>query len=712
MAPSRGRKWQTETGYATIRRIVSEKIPQWTGGLHEWQVTVVAWILDGEDVLCVTTTGDGKSALFAVPMIILLEVAANPAAYPGFMKYKKPVALVIAPTKGLAANIVFELAVLGVPALAYTSDVLADARKAGRNVASEIMSCRWPIVCVDPEHLMDKQWERITDCQLFRDNIAFVTADEAHLIDEWGEDFRPSFKHLGNFIRGRLPPNRSVSALTATLRPGLPTKSVCKVLGFLQGMFHLYRRSNERKNVQFMLNPLTHSLGGDEFPDLIQYLLSNRKTIIYCATIELCWRVYVYLLRLLPPGPRRMRRVRLYHAMCWPEENEMTVALMRDDPMCQIIVATVAFGQGFNVKSLLDSIQLGLAKTVEQTIQQAGRVARDPSTTGRAIVLVQASAFKSADKFLSKGPSASRTTAKNSKSLTTMNNQKAMMLTTKGCLIAFFNKLYGNNTPRSTVDCITLPRSLPCSNCLPRFSGTLKFEPSPLPTGPERLRPFSQLNSAVAAPAPFRPANTKLTQKMRAVAESELRKFRTQVQKLERDHNVYGSAPASSYLSNPIITALLDNLLVIWTRDVLVTKIPQWKYHERRGEALWTLIRDLQIDFAAEFEAARLEKNKKARKKRQAATEWDQMSDGVNEGSEEEEDPEDVDAIDQPPPVPAASPREQNSGRKRKSGPLADITNAPKRARAARAPLEPGAVVFQPFKPQYKPRTRRNVTDM
>ncbi|KAJ7703912.1 hypothetical protein B0H17DRAFT_921677 [Mycena rosella] len=96
----------TERGRATVRRIVAEKIPEWTGGLHEWQVIVVAWILDGEDVFCVTATGDGKSALFAVPIIALLEVARNPAVYPGYLHHKKPVALVIAPTKGLAGNIV------------------------------------------------------------------------------------------------------------------------------------------------------------------------------------------------------------------------------------------------------------------------------------------------------------------------------------------------------------------------------------------------------------------------------------------------------------------------------------------------------------------------------------------------------------------------------------------------------------------------------
>ncbi|KAJ7713390.1 hypothetical protein B0H16DRAFT_1478713 [Mycena metata] len=82
MAPSRGRKWQTEEGRAIMKQIVVKKVPQWTGGLCDWQATVIAWILDGEDVLCyvcITATGEGKSALFAVPILVLLEVAKNPA---------------------------------------------------------------------------------------------------------------------------------------------------------------------------------------------------------------------------------------------------------------------------------------------------------------------------------------------------------------------------------------------------------------------------------------------------------------------------------------------------------------------------------------------------------------------------------------------------------------------------------------------------------
>jgi hypothetical protein len=85
---------------------VKKKIPAWKDGLFPWQLDIVAWVLDGEDVLCVTATGDGKSALFTAPIIVLLEVAANPTAYPGFVNYKKPVGLVISPTKGLSANMV------------------------------------------------------------------------------------------------------------------------------------------------------------------------------------------------------------------------------------------------------------------------------------------------------------------------------------------------------------------------------------------------------------------------------------------------------------------------------------------------------------------------------------------------------------------------------------------------------------------------------
>ncbi|KAJ7187593.1 hypothetical protein GGX14DRAFT_338587, partial [Mycena pura] len=153
-------------------------------------------------------------------------------------------------------------------ALPVTSETLSEARKSGRDLTAEIAACCWAIICIDPEHLLEKGWERITDSLLFRENIVFASCDEVHLIDEWGAEFRPPFQLIGPFFRGRLPPHISVFALTATLQPGATTDSICRSLGLQPTMFYTLRRSNERTNVQFLITPLTHGLGGSEFPDL------------------------------------------------------------------------------------------------------------------------------------------------------------------------------------------------------------------------------------------------------------------------------------------------------------------------------------------------------------------------------------------------------------------------------------------------------------
>jgi len=104
---------------------------------------------------------------------------------------------------------------------------------AGIRLAEEIKECiRWQVVCVDPEHLRDKEWREITEYPTFRANILFACVDEVHLINEWGLAFRLAFGTIGTFLRGRFPASVSIVGLTATLEPGRPTVSVCKSLGF------------------------------------------------------------------------------------------------------------------------------------------------------------------------------------------------------------------------------------------------------------------------------------------------------------------------------------------------------------------------------------------------------------------------------------------------------------------------------------------------
>ncbi|KAJ7251674.1 hypothetical protein C8J57DRAFT_1665991 [Mycena rebaudengoi] len=597
--------------------------------------------------------------------------------YPGFINHKTPVGIVISPTKGLSANMITELSTHGVHGLACTSESLTEARKSGRNLGEEIAKCKWPIVCIDPEHLMNKQWERITDSALFRENLVFVCIDESHLIDEWGDEFRPAFRHIGPFIRGRLPQHISVFAQTATLQPGPPTCSVCRSLGFQKNMFHLVRRSNERPNIRFSLSPLTHGLGGDIFPDLLKYLKDNRKCVIYCATIELCWRVYIYLLRQLPPGRERLRRVRLYHAMCWPDENEETVRMIRDNPQCQIVVATVAFGQGFNIRVLLDSFMLGLPKTLRRRLSK------------------RAGAYKSAEKYLAQDPARRAPAKYNNKSLSTMNNEKALMLTATECLIAFFNKLYDNSGETSRLDCSAVKRRLPCSNCRPQFIGPLFFPPSLLPIGAPPLAAFAAVDT------PPTPSSTttsgvtkqakKLTKAMRTTAEAELRLFRERVHKSERDRVSHGYTPASSYFPNPAITSILDHFLAVSTIDNLTTIIPKWKHHERHGSALLELIKKLQGTFAEDFELARLQKNAANRAKAKAKRRADESDEEMVKEEEEEE----------PPAVASSKPTTRKQ----------DTTNEELRPKRPRAPLLSSAAVTASFRPQYTTRARGHRSD-
>ena len=102
-----GARWQDPIGLETIQTIVKKLIPTWMDGLHPVQLELVSAILDGQDILCCTATGDGKSAAFAVPALVLLEYNAHPDAYPaGLPTRKRPIGVVITPTKGLANNIV------------------------------------------------------------------------------------------------------------------------------------------------------------------------------------------------------------------------------------------------------------------------------------------------------------------------------------------------------------------------------------------------------------------------------------------------------------------------------------------------------------------------------------------------------------------------------------------------------------------------------
>ena len=388
MAPNL--RWRDPIGRETTQKIVKKLLPTWTNGLQDFQLDIITPTLDGIDGMLLTATGDGKSAAFMIPILVLQEMARNPLEYPDLPRTSKPIGLVITPTKGLSRNLVKEAEQLGISAFAYCKENVADARRTGRKLSVEIKSCeKWSLVFVDPEHLKDPEWREITEWPVFRANIVFACVDEAHLIYEWGLDFRLAFLLIGTFFRGRLPTRTSVLALSATMQPGAHESFVLSALGFVRNTYILIRHSNKRPNIQFSIKTLSHGLGGSEFPSLLPYLNSGRKLVIHCKDINLVMRVFSYCGRQLAPGEDWFRRIRTYHALYSAEHNEATLDDMINDDECQVLIATVAFANGLNVKTILDSISLGVGDSIEQTWQQTGRAGRMRGTLARGVMLVQ-----------------------------------------------------------------------------------------------------------------------------------------------------------------------------------------------------------------------------------------------------------------------------------------------------------------------------------
>ncbi|KAJ6505311.1 hypothetical protein C8R45DRAFT_972324 [Mycena sanguinolenta] len=77
-------RWRDPQGVAAVKEIVKKKVPRWKDGLYPSQLQLVVRILDGEDIFCAMATGGGKSALFAVPILVLKEMALHPEPYAHF----------------------------------------------------------------------------------------------------------------------------------------------------------------------------------------------------------------------------------------------------------------------------------------------------------------------------------------------------------------------------------------------------------------------------------------------------------------------------------------------------------------------------------------------------------------------------------------------------------------------------------------------------
>lgn len=314
---------------------------------REGQTEMIDSILDGKDVLGIMPTGAGKSLCFQVPAI----------AFPG-------ITLVVSPLISLMKDQVQALVANGIQA-AFINSTLSHAQtvKAIENARNG----RYKIIYVAPERLDIPEFLEFSQ----KADISMVTVDEAHCVSQWGQNFRPSYLKIREFVE-KLPKRPVISAFTATATSEVK-EDIIRLLN-LKNPFFMITGFN-RENLYFEVQKPV-----DKYSAVINYMKDNssKSGIIYCLTRKTVEEVCG---RLTKDGFDATR----YHAGLTESERTRN----QDDFLYDrktVMVATNAFGMGIDKSNVSFVLHYNMPKNLESYYQEAGRAGRD-GTPAECILL-------------------------------------------------------------------------------------------------------------------------------------------------------------------------------------------------------------------------------------------------------------------------------------------------------------------------------------
>ena len=302
------------------------------------QKSVIDSILAGRDAFAVMPTGAGKSVCYQIPAVLL----------PG-------ITLVVSPLISLMQDQVKALNEAGVPAAFINSSLSEkDYNETIRRARQGI----YKIIYIAPERLVTEGFLTLAKSV----PISMVTVDEAHCISQWGQDFRPSYMKIVEFVK-ILEKRPIISAFTATATETVREDIIC-TLG-LQNPFTLVN-GFDRENLFFQVEKPKNK---EQY--ILKYISghSGDSGIIYCATRKNVDNIYELL-------KSKGISVGKYHAgMSAVERKKMQDDFVFD--YTSIVVATNAFGMGIDKSNVRFVIHYNMPQSMENYYQEAGRAGRD-----------------------------------------------------------------------------------------------------------------------------------------------------------------------------------------------------------------------------------------------------------------------------------------------------------------------------------------------
>ena len=305
---------------------------------RDGQEELIDCLLAGQDVCGIMPTGAGKSVCYQIPALMLSAIT-----------------LVVSPLISLMKDQVRALNQMGVHAAYLNSSLSFSQYQKALAFAKE---GRYKIIYVAPERLLTEEF--LDFCSSAQ--ISMVAVDEAHCVSQWGQDFRPSYLKIPEFLR-HLPIRPVLGAFTATATKEV-REDIVRMLDLHDPRMTV--TGFDRQNLYFEVR---HDK--DKYRAIREYLLSHpgNSGIIYCATRK---NVEEVCDRLCADGFLATR----YHAGLSDAERYANQEAFTYDER-PVMVATNAFGMGIDKSNVRFVLHYNMPKNMESYYQEAGRAGRD-----------------------------------------------------------------------------------------------------------------------------------------------------------------------------------------------------------------------------------------------------------------------------------------------------------------------------------------------
>jgi RecQ family ATP-dependent DNA helicase len=311
------------------------------------QEAVCAAAVAGRDLLLVMPTGAGKSLCYQLPAIA-----------------RGGTALVISPLIALMEDQAAKLTALGLRVARIHSGL---ERAVARQACVDYLQGGLQFLFIAPERLRVPGFPEM----LAKKRLALIAIDEAHCISQWGHDFRPDYRMLGQYLPGLRGEGDAVPvlAMTATATPAVQADIVAQ-LGMVKPTLFIHGFRRENLAIEVVELPVPERAG------TIAKLLADaerRPAIVYATSRKQAERLAEEL-----SGTAWGRRIAAaaYHAGLDAATRERVQTAFQAGEL-DVVVATIAFGMGIDKADIRTVIHAGLPSTLEGYYQEIGRAGRD-----------------------------------------------------------------------------------------------------------------------------------------------------------------------------------------------------------------------------------------------------------------------------------------------------------------------------------------------